>query len=366
MKKLIWLVLVVVVLGAGFGLWRRQSVPTVRVAAAETGTAVDAVTGTVKVFANADLKVQTEIDGRLVEMLVKAGDFVAKGDPLAQQDSLELQYRIEQERVRLEAAEARLALPLSRGFDVENIGREVEALKLEVELGQTPRGRLEQVERELRKLEMLREEEKIQRRESAGILRARVKEMELQIAKMRVTAPFAGEIVEVYAVVGNQLGRNANLVRLVSEGRWAEMVLNEEDFAGAAVGQRVTLRLASFGNREFAGEVSNIAATADADKKTRALWVRILESAELLVPGLTGEAYLVKQERPEAVLVPRRALRGNRLWVVRDGVVELRLVQPGFLSLHRAEILEGLTAGETVVLENQDQLSDGQTVRVAR
>ena len=121
---------------------------------------------------------------------------------------------------------------------------------------------------------------------------------------MQITAPFDGEIVEVYGVVGNQLGRNVNILRLVAPGRFTEMELNEEDFNGAAIGQRVTLRLASYGNREFQGKVTNIAATADAEKKTRKLFVEVFGDQKLLVPGLTGEAYLVKQERPNAVKIP--------------------------------------------------------------
>jgi len=365
MKKLLWILLVIVLAGVGWWIWQRQSVPTVRVATAETGTAVDAVTGTVKVFANADLKVQTERDGRLAELFVKAGDFVKKGDPIAQQDSLELQYRIEEQRVRLDAAKDRLALPLTGSFDVESLREEIEALKLEVQLGQTPQSRLEQVERELLKREAQLSNEEIGRKEAAGVLEAQIKRMELELAEMRTEAPFDGEVTEVFGIIGNQLGRNANLIRLVAPGRWAEMVLNEEDFNGAAKGQRVTVRLASYGNREFEGEVSNISATADADEKTRKLFVKFLGDEELFVPGLTGEGYLVKQERPDAVLIPRRALRGNRVWVVKDGIVEERTIKTGFLSLNRAEIREGLEAGELVVLENQDLLVDGQSVRLA-
>lgn len=364
MKKFFWLFGAIAVVVAATWLWRRQSVIVVPVATVEKGTAVDAVTGTVKVFASADLKVQTEREGRLTEIRVNVGDFVAKGDLLVRQDSLELEYQMDQERVRRQAAMDRMALPLSRSFDVENTKTEVEALKLEVELGQSPRSRLTQAERELRKLEMLLAEEGIQRRESAGVLDARVKGLELELEKMRVTAPFDGEVVEIYSVVGNQLGRNVDLLRLVSPGRFAEMLLNEEDFDGVAVGQRVTLRLASYGNREFEGTVSSLSATADADEKTRKLFVDIKGDQNLLVPGLTGEGYLIKQEHPDALRIPRRALRGNRVWVVKDGKLEERTVTPGFLDLRQAEILSGLEVGEHVVLEDQDLLTEGQSVRM--
>jgi len=83
-----------------------------------------------------------------------------------------------------------------------------------------------------------------------------------------------------------------------------------------------------------------------------------------LVPGLTGEGYLIKAQREDVVLIPRRALIGHRVYVVNDGVVEMRDVRPGFLSLNRAEIVEGIEPGDLVVLEGQDRLRPGQSVKV--
>lgn len=349
---------------AAAGLWWRvHSVPAVITAIAESGTAVDAVTGTVKVFASLDLKVQTEREGRLVELLVAVGTKVDEGQLMAVQDSRDLEFQIAEERVRRDAALARAAIPKPRTFDIETLEREVEALRMEVDLGQSPRSRLEQLERELGKQRAWLANEEIAEKQDAGVLQARVAQLEYEAGKMQITAPFEGEVVEIYVTEGTQMDRNADLLRLISFGRTVEMELNEEDMGGAAPGQRVTLRLASYGDREFTGTVSSLGATADAEQKTRKLFVEIGGDQSLLVPGLTGEGYLVKQERAEAVLIPRRALRGNRVWVVNAGRVEIREVQPGYLSLHRAEILNGLEVGEKVVTGEHDSLAPGQRVR---
>ncbi|MFP4541003.1 MAG: efflux RND transporter periplasmic adaptor subunit, partial [Opitutales bacterium] len=293
------------------------------------------------------------------------GDWVEEDQLLATQDSLELEYRIAQERARYEAAKARRELPLAREFDVRSLSEEIEALRLEVRLGQTSRNRLEQTERELNKLEALLAADRINQKEAEGVLEARLEEMNLELEKMQIRAPFAGEVVGISVAEGNQLGYNAEVLRIVAPRRLAEMTLNEEDFSGAAVGQRVILRLASWGGREFVGEVESTSRTSDAETKTRTLIVKV-DNSEELAPGSTGEGYLVKGEHSDAVLIPRRALRGNRVWVVDEpaGVVRRRRVEPGFLSLHQAEIVSGLEAGELVVLEDQDFLTDGQRVRL--
>ncbi len=95
------------------------------------------------------------------------------------------------------------------------------------------------------------------------------------------------------------------------------------------------------------------------------LTVDVDAAREVLVPGLTGEGYLIKNQRENAVRVPRRALVGNRVYVVENGKIDVRTVQAGFLSLNLAEILEGVEAGEQVVLEGQDLLRDGQSVTIS-
>src|SRR5690606_5611826 len=111
---------------------------------------------------------------------------------------------------------------------------------------------------------------------------------------------------------------HVNVVRVLAEGRYVEMELSEEDFGGVERGQPVTLRLASFPNREFLGKVDSLAPTADAQTKTRRLIVTVDADSDILVPGLTGEGYLIKAQRDDAVRVPRRALVGNRVYVVKD------------------------------------------------
>lgn len=364
MKKWLWIVLVLLVVVGGTWLWKKQSIPTVEVANVVTGTAINAVTGTIEVFATLDVKIKTEREGRLDEVLIGVGDRVEVGDVMVQQDAEISRYRLEQERARYEAAKALLDLPLSRSFDVDALSKEVEALTLEVDLGQAPKSRLEQNKRDLEKQKALLKEEDIRRHETVGVLKARLSELEFELRRMTIKAPFAGVVTNLYVGKGSFLSPRADVVRIVSEKRMVQMTLNEEDFVGAAVGQPVKMRLASFGNREFTGVVDSIEATADPEKKTRKLVVQVDESEVEMAPGLTGEGYLVKGERVEAMKIPRRALRGRRVWVVDEGVVEPRQVEVGFLSLYEAEVLSGLEVGERVVVADQDLLSEGLEVRL--
>lgn len=364
MRKYWKILLPLVILGLGAWLLVRSWETEVLVGTATRGPAVDAVTGTIEILAFSDIWVKSEREGKLAEVPVKIGDFVEKGQLVAVQESKLLDFQLEQTEVRLEAARARLELPLPTEFDVQTVEKDVEALRLQVELGQIPRAHLEQRERDLRKLRAVLAAERIQREEAAGILASQVKELEYQKEQMRLRSFVAGEVTEIYGIIGDRINPNQNVVRVISNHRVVHMELSEEDFGGIEIGDPVTIHLASYPNREFHGTVKTFFATANSQEKTRLLTVEVDASKEVLVPGLTGEGLLVKERHENAILVPRRALVGNRLYVVEDGKIEVREVKFGFLSLNRAEILEGIEVGEKVVLEGQDMLRDGQSVTI--
>ena len=337
----------------------RQVVP---VAVAIEGAAVDAVTGTVKVYANMDLNVKTEVPGRVVEVPVIQGDMIEAGALMVRLESLDLEQTLEQRRIQLDAARKRLELPYASEVDIKNLEETLVRVRQQVDYGGASRADLERAERELQRARSAYEGERINRNEQAALLEAYVRQLESQIERMHIRAPFGGKIVTQMVFVGDFLWAGNQVGRLVSAGRWVELTLAEEDFYGVQIGHKATLRLASYPNEAIVAEVTGLAPTADANAKTRAAFLVVDAADDKLIPGLTGEAVLVKAERQGSIIVPRRALIGNRVYVVNDGRVEIREVQPGYLSLNKAEILSGVKVGEQVVLEGQSLLREGDRV----
>jgi RND family efflux transporter MFP subunit len=354
-----------VILLAVFWISRQMKV-SVMVSPATTGTAVNAVTGTVEVLAGMDIRVKAQSRGRIVENVVEAGDRVQSGEVLARQDSAELKLQIEQVRIRLEAAESRNRLESTHKIDLESLDDELEGVRLAVNLKQAPLSKLENLERERRKKDVLWQLQEIQETENLELLRNQLDQLLLQREKMTTVAPFEGVVAEIKAWKGDLVNANQELVRLVSNGRTIIMELTEEDYFGVRDQQPVTLRLASYPDRTFEGTVTRLADVANSSNKTRNVIVNVRAEDSLLVPGLTGEGYLVKDERPDAVLLPRRALIGNLVYMVTGGKVEVRRVRPGFLGLQQAEILEGIDPGDLIILEDQNLLKPGDRVKAIR
>ena len=102
----------IAVIGGLIGWGLSQLEVEVEVATSEQTTAIDGVTGTVQIFALADVNVSTERWGRITEMNGELGEAVTKGTVLAVQESTELSLRLEQAKTRLEAARKQL-LPVN-------------------------------------------------------------------------------------------------------------------------------------------------------------------------------------------------------------------------------------------------------------
>ncbi|MEX0323580.1 MAG: efflux RND transporter periplasmic adaptor subunit [Puniceicoccaceae bacterium] len=339
---------------------------SVLVEPATRGTAVNAVTGTVEVLSTYDIQVKAQSRGLIASNVVQPGSVVEAGDLLALQDSKELDLRIEQVSIRLEAARARSALESTHKIDLETLDEELEGVRLAVELKQSPQSRLDNLERNRRKTEVFWQLEEIQEQESQRLLENELSQLKLQKENMSTLAPFAGIVAEVNAFKGDLVNAGQNLVRLVSNGRYVMMELTEEDYYQVESGQPVTIRLASYPDRTFGGKASRLDDVANSNNKTRNVIVQIDAPDSVLVPGLTGEGYLVKSERDNAVLIPRRALIGNLVYVVNGGRVEVRRVQPGFLGLNKAEVIEGIEEGDLIVLEDQNLLKPGDKVKVVQ
>jgi len=314
------------------------------------------------VFANVDIKVKTEVQGRVLEVPVALGQKVKKGDPILIMDSEDIKQQIREKVIQLKAAQKRLQLPLNQVRDIQTIEDDIARIKQQIEFGGASNADLERRERDLQKVRTDFDYQQIGREEQASLFEATVDHLQYQLERMTIYAPMDGTVVEQMAFPGDFLWTGNAIFRLVSPGRWAELTLAEEDSAYVQKGQRARVRLASYPDSPFEATVSSLNTTANAEDKTRAVFLNIDATDEVLVPGLTGEAVLVKDERKNSVLVPRRALIGNRVYVVKDGVVEVRKVSPGFLGLERAEIASGLSEGEQVILEGQSALRNGDRV----
>ncbi len=179
---------------------------------------------------------------------------------------------------------------------------------------------------------------------------------------LAVAAPFAGEVVERSAVVGETANAARPLFAVADPRRmWANLDLYDADIADVAVGQPVTIAVDGLRGETFGGKITWI--SRQIDPKTRTLHVRaeLDNAAGLLRANMFGRATIAIHERSPLLVVPASAVQWdgccNIAFVRRDELTfEPRKLRLGRESDGYYEVKDGLHEGDVVVTQGSFML----------
>jgi multidrug efflux system membrane fusion protein len=143
--------------------------------------------------------------------------------------------------------------------------------------------------------------------------------------------------------------------------------VSEAESLRAQPGQTLAFRVGALGGKPFSATVYHVGSLADpATRQVEVLaWVK---NPGELKPGFFAEVTLASETKQAAVVVPESAVqaseRGFVVYAVQDDTARARQVQVGLRTgTGLVEIVSGLKAGETVVVEGSDRLADGIPVQ---
>jgi len=176
-------------------------------------------------------------------------------------------------------------------------------------------------------------------------------------ARLRITAPFTGILVERSAVMGEVVDENDVLFEIAdTQDMWAMIDLAERDLGAVRRGQRVEFRADGIPDRAFPGTLTWI--STQLDKKTRTIRARaeLDNDGRMLKAFMFGRATITAGAGAQAVTVPKSAVQWEGCCNVAfvkanpEGTVfkPARLTL-GFDAGDRYEVLSGLSGGEAVV-----------------
>jgi HlyD family secretion protein len=346
------------------------------------GTAVEAVyaTGTVEPLDRVVVKARTS---GAVDLKVREGDRVHKGDLLALIDSPTLKHELARGQADLWAASRQAgsnapqlgALKAqARSLDAElNTvrGERARTLRL-VASGSAAQAELDRLVDRSAALEAQLGANAAQQ-EALGIdltARARgssaaVDSLAARLADTEVHAPMDGVVLSRFVEPGEVAMVNSPLVKLgATDDLVLECAIDEADIGRVSVGKPVAVSLYAYPQAIYRGEVFDIFPDADRVKKSFLTKVRLHDAPAGLRSGMTAEVNVVIDERPGALLVPADAVdpKGGVL-VVRDGHAERRTPALGTHDMLRVEVLNGLAEGEQVVVSGGEGLAEGARVK---
>ena len=289
----------------------------------------DAVRATGRIEALQAVDLRPDETGRIVQLLFTEGQYVAKGAPLV---------RIDDAMPRAQAERAKAERDLT-GQQLARVQR------LREQNASTPAD-LERAEAAARSAEA-----------ALGVL-------ELQIERSTVRAPFAGVVGQRFVSAGDYVTSATRLLTLQTvDPQRAVIEVPERHAVRLRRGQTVEFTVAAEPGRIFRAQVDFIDPVVQEANRTILVKGRARNADGVLRPGMFIEARLATATRADAVVVPEDAIQplrtANVVWVVADGMASRRVVQLGSRSQGFVEVLNGVEAGELVVVGGLERMAEG-------
>ena len=392
-----------------------QDPVTVVVAAAHRADVTARVLASGSVTSIRDSKIGSKLSGRVAAVLVEEGQRVTAGTPLLRLDTGDLAAQEAQAEANVAAARANLARvvagarPQERQQSVNSVSQAEAALR-------SARASLRLAQANVQRFRSLKDQGAVSqqdldaaetqaqvaqaqvtqaeaaydsarqnwnltevgaRQEDIQQARAQVAQAEAGLALIQVQlrdstiyAPFAGTItqrhVEPGEVVSSSGSQSSLFVLSQVDDVYVEFVVPAQHRAELQQGQVAQMAVDGLPGKIFEGRVEEIRPAADVASRTFGVKVRIPNPQGLLRPGMFARGAIVVGVRHDVLQIPEQAVvtatSGPIVFVARDGRAIRQSVAVGDTHDGLVEVKSGIAAGDQVVVQGQEALTDGQPV----
>lgn len=311
-------------------------------------------------------RIGAEITGTVAQRHVREGDEVQAGDLLVSLRPDELQAQYEQAQTALAQLRNQLYPQARQSLEEARLAwqqavREAERRTrlagqemLSAELAEQARHLVQ-----TRKTALARAELAEQALKPGGdeeqLLQQRLRTARASLDKTRITAPFAGKVQTRSVEPGDQVQPGRVLLEIArSDGLEIVAAVDEKHIAPLQTGQTAVVIADAWPQRELPAQVSFIAPAVDESSGTLDVHLRVQDEQQLLRLGMTVSVTILSAEKQQALAVPRDYLLhdadGWHVLVLEDGQAHRRPVQTGLQAGTRVELLDGVRAGDLLLL----------------
>jgi membrane fusion protein (multidrug efflux system) len=203
----------------------------------------------------------------------------------------------------------------------------------------------------------------------------RLRRARLDLARTRLSAPFAGRIADLKVVLGQWVRPGDALMTVVDlDPIRVEVQVLEGEVGYLAPGRQAKVSFAAFPAESFAGRIETINPLVESGTRTARVTVLVPNPGGRILPGMYARVALEARRYEDRVLVPRAALlerdRRSMLFVLEEGLARWRYVTPGLQNDSLVEIVpnpetDSVAPGEVVLTDGHYTLiHDARVKRV--
>jgi membrane fusion protein, heavy metal efflux system len=293
--------------------------------------------GELRVNEDAYAEVGPSVPARVARLVAAVGDEVKAGAPLVELENVD----VGRARAELSSANTRVELAEKRVARLRGLAQD----------GITPARELEQAEAELGTA-------RADGRAARDTLAALGARGAGSGSRFVLKSPIAGTVIERQAAQGRAADPERPLYRIAELSRlWLTVQAFERDAVRVRTASTARVTFPALPAQSFTGKVTLVGRQVEAGSRTIAVRVEVENQEGLLRPGMSATAWVALGDAKSTLIaVPAAALqrRGDG-WCVfvprAAGSFEMKSVGRGRDLGGEVEVLRGLSAGETVVVQ---------------
>ncbi len=302
--------------------------------------------------------------GRLVRLTVQEGDRVKKNMIIGQ---------LEDSDVRAALAQARASLAVNRA-DLTDAKQTLERTKKLFASSLSSQAELDAAQARYDRVVA-----------SIEYAKAAIVGAEVSIENTLIRAPFDGTVLTKNADVGEVIApfstsassRGAVVTIADMNSLEVEADVSESNIARLSPGQPCEITLDAFPGKRYRGTVNKIVPTVDRAKATVKTKVKFVDRDDSVLPEMSAKVAFLNEalsdsavaQKPKLTVAPSAIVSrdGKKIvFTIKEDIVTETPVVPGGLIGTSIEILEGVRAGDRVVLKPAESLHTGSRIKIAQ
>lgn len=399
--------LLVILLVVAFIGGNKEEIVSVQTEKVEKRTITQTVAATGKINPEFKVVINPEVTGEIIQLPVKEGDIIKKGDLLIRIKGDQYVAQNERLEANLQSAKANLKM------------REAELTKVELDYNRVKelhsKGLASDSELETSKSNYLSTKAAYQAAEAnVAQSEASLKEIMDQISKTAIRSPIDGVVTKLNVELGERVfGAGFSMgsdIMTISDLRNIEAVVevDENDVVLVSIGDTATIKVDAFKDQEFVGLVSEIGNSANTtglgtqqEVVNFQVKIKLIDPKTTLRPGMSCTADIETETIENILSVPIQSVTTRSdapkmdmpsgdgedegiiqvktdkkenikpkevVFLIKDGKAKLVEVETGLSDDNYIAVLKGLEGGEQVVSGSYKaisrELNDGLQVRV--
>jgi membrane fusion protein (multidrug efflux system) len=313
--------------------------------------------------AKEDVILIPKVSGRLLELKVKTGEMVHKGQIVALLDGRDQDALVDALMAQIEVDRAEVA---KNKVEMEHALRERVRYARLLKEGYTTKQELENKETAYQKAKA-----------AYDMARAALKQAEANLKAQSITrseyvlrSPIDGVVLDDYSLSpGTLLTTTTPVVRIANiDMLKAVLQIPEVQAVGIRKGMKALITVDGLEDREIEGEVFLVYPYVEPSTRTVQVEVAINNKNlnHILKPGMFAKVFIVERAAENAIVVPSNSVKDGKVFVIKNGKAIHVTVETGLETPNMTQITSGISPGDLIVVSGGDNLKDGDMVQIQK